>query len=118
MTSCFFFRPARARAAVCATPQPAPPPPTPPTPRPSNPLTALLARYYPAALQVFSDLTSSTSLAFLQRYPTPEAGQALCFSDFESFARSQRHPPPRRLPPRFARLQAPQPTRHAETTLG
>ncbi|HLB64624.1 MAG TPA: IS110 family transposase [Anaerolineales bacterium] len=85
--------------------------------RHSNRLTALLARYYPAALQVFSDLTSSTSLAFLQRYPTPEASQALCFSDFESFARQQRYPHPRRLPRCFARLQAPQPTGDAETTL-
>ncbi|MBI4671350.1 MAG: IS110 family transposase [Chloroflexi bacterium] len=43
----------------------------------SNRLQALLARYYPAALQVFSDITTQIALEFLQIYPPPANVQAL-----------------------------------------
>lgn len=85
--------------------------------RHGNRLAAVLARYYPAAERVFSELTTPIALAFLQRYPTPQASQALCLADFESFAREHRYPQPGRLPRCFARLQAPQPMGDAETSL-
>jgi transposase len=81
----------------------------------SNRLHALLVRYYPAALQVFSDITTQIALAFLQAYPTPAVAQALTLAEFKQFVSQHRYPKPALLPHCFARLQAPQPQPSADT---
>jgi transposase len=43
----------------------------------ANQLTALLESFWPGAARIFSDLASSIALAFLERYPTPEAAARL-----------------------------------------
>jgi transposase len=43
----------------------------------ANQLTALLESFWPGAARIFSDLASPIALAFLERYPTPEAAARL-----------------------------------------
>jgi transposase len=43
----------------------------------ANQLTALLAGFWPGAAQIFADVASPIALAFLERYPTPEAAVRL-----------------------------------------
>jgi transposase len=81
----------------------------------SNRLRALLLRYYPAALTVFSSLTSQITLQFLISYPTPQAAAALTWLKFEAFAQQHGYRQPKRLPACFARLQHPQPEASPET---
>jgi transposase len=78
--------------------------------RASNRLTAVLSRYYPAALRVFSRPMPEITWHLICAYPTPEAAQTLTWTDFEAFAR-QHHYRQREIKLRasFARLQAPQP---------
>jgi len=83
----------------------------------SNRLREVLWRYYPAAVEVFSDLTSQISLAFVQAYPTPEAAAELSFAEFQAFARALRYPNRMKLAGRFARLQGSQPQADPETVL-
>jgi transposase len=71
----------------------------------ANRLRALLLRYYPAALHVFSRLTTQIALQFLCDYPTPQAAARLTWSEFEAFAHQQSYPNPRKLPACFARLK-------------
>ncbi len=47
------------------------------TTRSSNQLRAVLLRYYPAALHVFSGLTTQIAPEFVRAYPTPQAAKAL-----------------------------------------
>jgi len=75
----------------------------------SNRLHALLLRFFPQALGLFSDLKTQISLLFLQSFPSPLAAQALSFSDFAAFCRSHHYPHPKRLPDLFAHLSQPAP---------
>jgi len=75
--------------------------------REQNRLSALLERYYPAFLNAFS-LDTDVGLAFLQRYPTPQAAENLTWAEFEEFARTQRYASRYRTAA-FARIQALQP---------
>ena len=59
--------------------------------RNNNRLRAVLLRYYPAAVGLFSHLDSPVSLAFLQAYPTPQKAAALSYADFEGFLRQHHH---------------------------
>jgi transposase len=43
----------------------------------ANQLTALLDSFWPGAAQIFADVASPIALAFLERYPTPEAAARL-----------------------------------------
>jgi transposase len=81
----------------------------------SNRLRAILLRYYPAALMVFSSLTAQITLHFLQHYPTPQAAASLTWLQFEAFALQHGYPQPKRLSRCFARLQHPQPEASPET---
>lgn len=81
-----------------------------------NRLRSVLLRYYPAALQVFSDLMAPISLAFIYAYPTPQAASQLSYAEFADFARQHQHHQPAKWPACYARLQAQQPTA-AETTV-
>lgn len=80
--------------------------------REQNRLTELLSRYYPAFLQAFS-LDTDVGLAFLQRYPTPQAADELTWSEFEEFACTQGYASQHRTKT-FAALQRTQPLALAE----
>ena len=73
-----------------------------------NRLRAVLWRYYPTALQVFGSWSSQISLAFIQRYPTPQAAASLTWDGFVTFAGLHRYPAAK-LATCFARLKQPQP---------
>jgi len=76
-----------------------------------NRLGAVLARYYPAALQVFHEPTAAIALHFLQAFPSPQAAATLTLETFTRFARAHLYRQPARvLTACFARLQAPYPT--------
>ena len=47
--------------------------------RTENRLRAVLLRYYPAALEVFSSLDAQVTLAFIQEYSLPQAAAAAHF---------------------------------------
>ncbi len=79
-----------------------------------NRLRAALLRYYPAALEVFQSLDSPISLAWIQQYPTPEAGQALSFAAFQAFLRQHHHTQPKKWASCYARLQMHQATAAAD----
>lgn len=73
-----------------------------------NRLRAVLLRYYPTALEIFSGLDSPISLSWILEYPTPEAGQALGYADFKTFLSAHRHTQPKKWAACYARLQKPQ----------
>jgi len=83
----------------------------------SNRLRAVLLRYYPAALNVFSSLRTQIALEFIQAYPSPQAAAALTYNEFRAFAKQNSYTQPRRLPACFGRLQLPQPSPMPETIL-
>lgn len=75
--------------------------------REENRLGDLLSRYYPAFAQAFS-LDTDVGLAFLLRYPTPQAADRLTWGEFELFAQSQGYAARHRASA-FAALQTLQP---------
>ena len=81
----------------------------------SNRLYAVLMRYYPAGLEIFSGLQTQIALQFLVAYPTPAAAAALTVEQFTSFATEQHYPHPKKLPAAFARLQQAHPLAEADT---
>jgi transposase len=81
----------------------------------SNRLRAVLWRYYPAALNVFSALETQIALEFVRRYSTPQEAAALSLAEFKAFAQRHRYPNPKQLPARFACLQQPQPEADRDT---
>ncbi|NIO38822.1 MAG: transposase, partial [Burkholderiales bacterium] len=85
--------------------------------RTSNRLRAVLLRYYPAALGVFSSLRTQIALAFIQAYPTPQDAQALTFDAFQAFAAQQGYKRSAKLRTYWAHLHSPQPRAMPETVL-
>jgi len=85
------------------------------TVRLSNRLRAVLLRYYPAVLNMFSSWPTKVAIEFIRAFPTPKHAENLTFDQFQRFARQHRYPNPKRLPTCFARLQAPQPEAAQET---
>jgi transposase len=83
----------------------------------SNRLRAVLLRYYPAAVHVFSSLRTQIALELIRAYPTPQAAAALAFADFQAFARQHGYKQPKKLPACFARLQIAEPEATPETVL-
>lgn len=74
----------------------------------SNRLRAVLLRYYPVTLQVFSGLRAHITLKFIQAYPSPQAAERLSLAEFKAFARQNKYTHPKRLPACYARLRLPQ----------
>jgi transposase len=74
-----------------------------------NRLRALLLRYYPAAVDLFSSLDGVVTLEFLRAFPTPEAATSLKWEEFFAFARQHHYTRPGDLRKAFARLQEPRP---------
>lgn len=71
----------------------------------ANRLRAILLRYYPAALELFSGLLVPTTLAFIGRYNTPQALAVLSYEEFAAFARQQGYTKRQGLLDCYARLQ-------------
>ena len=81
----------------------------------TNRLRALLLRYYPAALHVFSSLDVPLALHFVCAYPTPEAAREVSWPEFMHFAAEHRYHHTRHLAASYARLQAPYPQAEPDT---
>jgi transposase len=73
-------------------------------------LEAVLARYYPAALQVFKNPRVPLNLQFIQAFPTPTAAEQLNREEFKAFLRARQYRQPEQtLLAAYARLHAPYP---------
>jgi transposase len=83
----------------------------------TNRLRAVLLRYYPAALNVFSSLSGPVALRFLLAYPTPAAAISLSWTQFEAFALAEGYPNPKKLGDCYIRLQHLQLEASRETVL-
>lgn len=83
--------------------------------RQANHLRAMLLRYYPAALQVFSTLDSPICLAFLSAYPTPQQARQLSYEQFAEFLQRHHHTQKRVWPTSYAHLMAEYPEASADT---
>ena len=83
--------------------------------RTSNRLRAVLLRYYPAALCVFSTLRTQVALQFIRSYPTPQAAAELTFEQFQSFAQEQDYRRAAHLRSYYVQLQGPHPQATPET---
>ena len=81
----------------------------------SNRLQAVLARYYPLALQVFSEPTGQIGLHFIQAFPTPQEAADLTLETFRDFGGRHRYTRRNALARSFARLQAAYPEATPET---
>ncbi|MEO1645993.1 MAG: transposase [Chloroflexota bacterium] len=75
----------------------------------SNQLTNNLRQYYPVALTLFARAYSLITLAFLERFPTPQDAENLTYSEFEQFLRSQGYSHMKRLDLLYQRLKTPMP---------
>lgn len=73
--------------------------------RHANRLRAMLLRYYPAMVGLFSRLTLPISLDFLQAYPTPQAAKALDFDELKHFLRQHHHTRTSKWPRIYNHLQ-------------
>jgi transposase len=71
----------------------------------SNRLRAALLRAYPAAVALFSDLTTQIALQFVIHYPSQTAAQTLSYTEFAAFCRQHRYSHPHRIIQRYAHLQ-------------
>lgn len=81
----------------------------------TNYLRALLLRYYPTALDLFSSLDAQVNLDFLTAYPTPQQAQSISFTDFTTFLRKHHHTRSSQWPACYQRLLSPQPEPSSET---
>jgi len=82
--------------------------------RAKNQLWAVLMRYYPMALNVFSGLDAMITFKFIQSYPTPEQAKALTREDFYDFARINRHSKRKLWPKCYSRIFDPYPETNPE----
>jgi transposase len=84
----------------------------------SNRLRAVLLRYYPAAVGVFSSgLTTQIAPEFVRAYPNPQAAKDLSWTEFQKFAKQHRYSHPGELAKCFARLQVDFPETSPDTVL-
>ncbi len=58
----------------------------------SNRLTAILKAYYPAALELFSEVAQPITLSFLRKYPTYDDAKKTSFAEFKRFLSENRYP--------------------------
>jgi len=81
----------------------------------ANRLRAVLLRYYPVALELFSGLLVPTTLAFISAYKRPQALAALSYEEFAAFARQQGYTKRQGMLDCFARIQQSQLQASSET---
>jgi transposase len=87
--------------------------------RMGNRLIYLLKQYYPAGLKAFSQPYTLIGLAFLERYPTPEAARAVTVDELHDFLREYHYGGRKldvKLSELYHNLQAPAP--HATVQAG
>lgn len=81
----------------------------------TNQLRQVLKAYYPVAFRLFSKLHQPLTLAFLQRFPTPQAAQNASLDDLTTFFKQQHYRYTARIPTVYQLLQAPLPTLRTDT---
>lgn len=82
----------------------------------SNQLIMCLRQYYPLALSLFSRVNALISLAFLEKYPTPQAAEQITYSELEDFLIANHYCRRSRLDLIYKRLQVKMP--HATVQAG
>jgi transposase len=75
--------------------------------RMSNRLTAILKAYYPAALELFSEVAQPITLSFLSKYPTYDDAKKTSFAEFSQFLSENHYPQPKRAREIYQKLQQP-----------
>ncbi len=75
----------------------------------SNRLRALLLRYHPQPIGLFSDLTTQISLQFIMAYPTPQAVRQLDREGWVSFCHQHRYNRSAWITKGYVHLQSPVP---------
>jgi transposase len=73
----------------------------------SNRLTAILKAYYPAALELFSEVAQPITLSFLRKYPTYHDAKKTSLSEFRRFLSENHYPQPKRARGIHEKLQQP-----------
>jgi len=73
----------------------------------SNRLIAILKAYYPAALELFSQVAQPITLSFLSKYPTYEDAKNLSLREFRKFLSENHYPHPKRVKEIYEKLQQP-----------
>ena len=73
----------------------------------ANQLRTQLKSYYPVALRLFSSLDQKITLAFLERYPTPEKAASVSLKELQQFFSEQRYTCPRKVSVIHQSLQLP-----------
>ncbi|MEM7283974.1 MAG: IS110 family transposase [Pseudomonadota bacterium] len=74
-----------------------------------NRLEAHLLRYYPQAVDVFSDLTTQIALQLIIAYPSPAAAARVDQKQFTAFCHQHAYKHPQRIAKAYARFQRPAP---------
>ncbi|MBG7610299.1 MAG: IS110 family transposase [Anaerolineae bacterium] len=77
--------------------------------RMTNRQRAVLGRYYPAAIDMFSSLKTQISQHFILEFPTPQAANSLDLVTFRSFAKHHHYTHPHKLAGILAKLEMPYP---------
>jgi transposase len=72
-----------------------------------NQLTSELKIYYPVVLRTFSHIDQEITLAFLERYPSPEEAARASLEELEDFFRGRHYTCPRKVPSIHKSLQEP-----------
>ena len=80
----------------------------------TNRQRAVLQRYYPVALDLFSGLKTQIAQHFIRQYPDPQTAAELAKEEFLDFLKQHRYPKRGRLPGILAKLQQPYPEAAAE----
>lgn len=78
--------------------------------RNGNRLRAVLLRYYPVVVELFSRLDAPITLAFITAYPEPQTAAALTYEEFVGFLHQHHHTQPKKWPRIYNRLKAPIPS--------
>jgi transposase len=73
--------------------------------RNTNRLRDILYRYYPAAINIFSELDNLISLKFIQAYPSPLKAKELSFEEFKDFLQKNHYKQPKHWAACYSRLQ-------------
>ena len=73
----------------------------------TNRLTAILKAYYPAALELFSEIAQPIPLSFLSKYPTYHDAKKTSFAEFRQFLSENHYPHPKRARGIYEKLQQP-----------
>jgi transposase len=71
----------------------------------TNRQRAVLLRYYPVTLDLFSGLNTLIAQHFIREYPAPQAATSLGWDEFEDFLKRHRYPKKGLLPRILAQLQ-------------